>query len=163
MFKWPDVKSPEKKLYTAAPTPALGATTSGLLTTPTAPLPDTLLPDLKAAYKRRKTDHVIEYNGKLVKSIKTAFKEACQAAGLTGITPHVLKHTAITWLMQQGLEITVVSGWTGTLETTIREVYGHHHPNYIESAKAAADRTIRPEYGQIENEKPSRSKTGRAS
>ena len=111
------------------------------------PIPESLLPELQAAYERRKTNYVIEWKGKPVKNIKTAFREACRVAGLEGVTPHILKHTAITWLMQQGVDAASISAWTETSESTIREVYGHHHPDYMKDAKAAMDRILIPEYG----------------
>ena len=46
-----------------------------------------------------------EFNGKPVNSVKTAFKSAVRLAGLgPGISPHTLRHTAATWLMQKGAD-----------------------------------------------------------
>lgn len=47
-----------------------------------------------------------EWNGAGVKSVKTGFKTAVREAGPSlvegNVTPHTLRHTAATWLMQQG-------------------------------------------------------------
>ena len=41
-----------------------------------------------------------------VDSVKTAFKTAVWLAKLPGkITPHILRHTAATWLMQGGVSM----------------------------------------------------------
>ncbi len=45
---------------------------------------------------------VIEWNGKPLKSIKTAFQNTADRAGLPWCSPHVLKHAAITWLVKKG-------------------------------------------------------------
>jgi integrase len=34
--------------------------------------------------------------------LEKAFRRACQDAGLEGVTPHTLRHTAATWLMRNG-------------------------------------------------------------
>jgi integrase len=43
----------------------------------------------------------VEWNGEPIKSVKTAFKSAVRLTGLDSkVTPHTLRHTAATWLMQ---------------------------------------------------------------
>ena len=52
------------------------------------------------------TSHFVEWRGAPVKSVKTGFKHAVSLAGLRGkVTPHTLRHTAATWLMQRGVPI----------------------------------------------------------
>ena len=58
---------------------------------------------------------------------------------LTDCTPHVLKHTAITWAMQRGATIWDAAGYFGTSVETIQRVYGHHSPNWQASAVDAMD------------------------
>ncbi len=56
-------------------------------------------------------------------------------AALDGkVTPHTLRHTAATWLMQNGVEIWQAAGYLGMSEETLRKVYGHHHPDYMRAA-----------------------------
>jgi integrase len=51
-------------------------------------------------------EHFVEWQGKPVASVKTAFGTAVRLAKLSteagNITPHTLRHTAATWLMQNG-------------------------------------------------------------
>jgi Phage integrase family len=83
-------------------------------------------------------DHFVEFNGCPVKSIKTAFKTAIRLAGLKGkISPHTLRHTAATWLMQIGVSTWEAAGFLGMSEKTLRDVYGHHHPDYPRGAANA--------------------------
>ena len=49
------------------------------------------------------TEYVIEWNGKPVKSIKTAFNSACEIAKLKKVTPHTLRHTAAVHLAVAGV------------------------------------------------------------
>jgi integrase len=58
---------------------------------------------LRAAKNRATTDHVIEYGGESVAAIKTGFRAACQRAGLARVTPHALRHTAVSWMIQAGV------------------------------------------------------------
>jgi len=59
-------------------------------------------------------NHVVEWNGEPVKSVKTAFKSAVALAGLDGnVTPHTLRHTAATWLMQAGVDKWEAAGFLG--------------------------------------------------
>jgi len=46
------------------------------------------------------------------------------------VTPHILRHTAITWAMQGGAKIYDVAEYFGVSEKLIRQVYGHHHPDH---------------------------------
>lgn len=49
--------------------------------------------------------HFVEYNGRPVSSVKTAFKSAVGLVGLgPGISPHRLRHTAAPRLMQSGAD-----------------------------------------------------------
>ena len=52
-------------------------------------------------------------------------------------TPHTLKHTCATWLMQRGVPIWDVAGYLATSPETIQRVYGHHHPDFLKSAAKA--------------------------
>jgi integrase len=49
--------------------------------------------------------HFVQFNGKPVTSVKTAFKSAVRLVKLgPGISPHTLRHIAATWLMQGGAD-----------------------------------------------------------
>jgi len=78
--------------------------------------------------------YVIHENGQRLKDIKRGFKSACARAGLADVTPHTLRHTCVTWLMQRGVPIWEVSGFVGMSRATIERVYGHHHPDFLKSA-----------------------------
>jgi integrase len=102
------------------------------------PISPRLLGHLRRA-RRRGTDlgFVINENGKRLGDIKRGFASACQRAGLEGVSPHVLRHTCATWLMQAGVPLWEASGFLGMSRETLEHVYGHHHPDYLRSAAEA--------------------------
>jgi hypothetical protein len=59
-------------------------------------------------------------------------------AGLTGrVTPHTLRHTAATWLMQAGVDKWEAAGYLGMGVEMLDRVYGHHHPDHLRNAARA--------------------------
>lgn len=92
-----------------------------------------ILEELREAQDRAASPFVIEHSGKGLGSVHRGFKAAVIRAGLDPdtVTPHVLRHSAITWLMQDGEEIFKVAGFAGHSSTRmIERVYGHHHPDF---------------------------------
>lgn len=82
--------------------------------------------------------HFVEWNGEPVSSVRTGFKSAALRAGLSqDITPHTLRHTAATWLMQNGASLWEASGFLGMSQKTLENVYGHHHPDHLRQAATA--------------------------
>ena len=75
------------------------------------------------------TTSVIEWNGKPVKSIKTAFQKTADRA--PWCSPHVLKHTAITWLAKKGWSNKKIAEFTETSTETVRRVYRHGSPEKL--------------------------------
>ncbi|WP_051511351.1 tyrosine-type recombinase/integrase [Skermanella stibiiresistens] len=100
------------------------------------PIPGRLMTFLKLA-RRRTMRYVIEFEGRPVRDPKKALATAGRVAGLGNVFSHLLKHSAITYLLGAGVPLWEVAGWTGTSEETIRRVYGHHSPDYLSSAVKA--------------------------
>jgi integrase len=106
---------------------------------PPVPIPGRLLAHMTRWCDRgiAKT-HFVEWNGKGVASIRKAFKHAVELAELEGaVTPHTLRHTAATWLMQRGVDLWQAAGFLGMSVETLERNYGHHHPNYMQEAARA--------------------------
>jgi integrase len=100
-----------------------------------APIPDRLLPHLKR-WRRLTIVGPVEYAGRLILKERKGWDRACDLAGLgDDVTPHVLKHTCITWLLQNCVPIWEVAGFVGTSEKVIRETYGHHSPDHLNAAR----------------------------
>lgn len=55
---------------------------------------------------------------------------------LEHVTPHTLRHSRVTHLMQGGFPIWAVAGSAGMSPTMVEKVYGHHSP---EAQRGIAD------------------------
>jgi hypothetical protein len=53
------------------------------------------------------------------------------------VTPHTLRHTAATWLMQRGAPMWEAAGFLGMSEKALRETYGPRHPDHLRGAASA--------------------------
>jgi len=104
---------------------------------PPAPLPPELLAHLRR-WKRMGARYVVEWEGRPVRWINEVFTKIVQDAGLEGVvTPHTLRHTAATWLMQGGTDIWTAAGYLGMTVQTLERVYGHHHPGHLAGVRGA--------------------------
>jgi integrase len=103
------------------------------------PLPPRLLAHMRRWWERKLIKrHFVEFNGESVGSVKTGFRRAASLARLPGkVTPHTLRHTAATWLMQSGTDRWQAAGYLGMSVEMLEKVYGHHHPDYLQAAVAA--------------------------
>jgi integrase len=74
---------------------------------------------------------VVEWNGSPVASVRKSFQSAVRSAGIDRhITPHICRHTAATWAMQQGADLWDAAGYLGMSPEVLERVYGHHHPDF---------------------------------
>ena len=88
------------------------------------------------AYAERSTDYVIEWKqGGIGRKIERVdLTDAYARAGLKkpSAPQHVLKHTAISWMIQDGQQIEKVAKLTRTSIATIEKFYGHLAPKHLE-------------------------------
>lgn len=96
---------------------------------PPVPISDRLLAHLRR-WKRLGLcrDAVVEWHGKPVTRVNKAFRALCNETKMPDVHPHILRHTAATWLMQQGADLWQAAGLLGMTVQTLQDVYGHHHP-----------------------------------
>jgi integrase len=103
-------------------------------------LPDQLVAHLRR-WKARGQRYVVEWNGQPISRIDRAFRAAAKDAGFGyDVTPHTLRHTVATWLMQNGSDLWDAAGFLGMTVETLERVYGHHHPDHQSSARGAFKR-----------------------
>lgn len=93
-------------------------------------------------WQRKGAPWLVEIDGQRVGDIKHAFEGARDRAGLADVTPHVLKHTAITWAMEKGLTVEDAADYFDTSAETIRKVYYHHSPHYMDRALEILERKL---------------------
>ena len=109
-------------------------------------LPDRLLAHIRRWAATSETGaHLVRWNGEAVRSVRKAFEAVVADAGLgQDVTPHVLRHTCATWLMQAGVPAWDAAGYLGMTVQMLETVYGHHHPDHLSSVVGAFDVTQRP-------------------
>jgi integrase len=92
-------------------------------------------------WKRYGQRFAVEWNGLPVQSVDRAFANVVHAAGMEDdVTPHVLRHTAATWLMQARTDMWEAAGYLGMTIEMLSRRYGHHHPDHLAGAKQAFTR-----------------------
>jgi integrase len=85
------------------------------------------------------SDHVIEYGGKPVASVKRAIAAAARRSGIP-CSPHVFRHSAAVWLAQADVPMQKISQILGHTSTRVTEtVYARYSPRFMEEAMAALD------------------------
>lgn len=106
------------------------------------PMNDMLRPALDVARKVALSDHVIEWAGQPVKSIKTGFNRAAKDAGLVGVTPHTLRHTAAVHMAAAGRPMQRISQYLGHSNTSVTErVYARFAPDHLREEADVLDFT----------------------
>lgn len=85
-------------------------------------------------------DWVCHFKGNRVKDIKTSWRKTAARAGLSDVTPHTLKHTSVTWMMQAGIPFADQAVFFGTSMQELMRTYGHHNPAHQFDAARALDR-----------------------
>ncbi|MBV9997135.1 MAG: tyrosine-type recombinase/integrase [Caulobacteraceae bacterium] len=86
---------------------------------------------------------VVHYAREPVDSVKGSFAAIVADAGLPPeITPHWLRHTAATWLMEAGVPPFEAKGYLGMSMEVLEEHYAHHRPDYQAAVSASPRRHI---------------------
>jgi integrase len=81
---------------------------------------------------------VIHYRGEPVTKLRRSWDTVAKGAGSTRKDgPHILRHSCCTWLMQAGVDVYEVAGYTGVSVDVLLETYGHHHPTFQQQAATA--------------------------
>lgn len=76
------------------------------------------------------SNYVCHYRGQPVSRIKRSWADACRKAKVKDASPHTLRHTRATWLMQAGVDIWEAAGHLGMTPAMLQSVYGKHHPSF---------------------------------
>jgi integrase len=93
-----------------------------------------LLKRWKRMDKDLKCPFVVHYDGQPVSRIKRTWAKACKKAKLKDVTPHTLRHTRATWLMQAGVTPWEAAGALGMTPSILETVYGKQHPDWQKRA-----------------------------
>lgn len=82
---------------------------------------------------------VIHHGGRpFAGRLRRAFDSCVADAGLPeGVTPHWMRHTCATWLMEAAVPLWDAAGYTGMTQATLEKCYGHHRPDHQSKARNA--------------------------
>lgn len=71
-----------------------------------------------------------------IADVKKSFSSACDLAGIEGVTPHTLRHTCASWMVQKGVPLFDVARYLGHTSTImVEKTYGHMAPEHLIRAK----------------------------
>lgn len=106
----------------------------------TVPMPADLRQRLLEARDGTVSDYVVEWAARKVGSIKRGFGRAVMLAGLEDVTPHVLRHTAASWMAERGVPMTEIAAVLGHSDSrTTERIYARFSPDYLRGAISALD------------------------
>jgi integrase len=94
---------------------------------------------LERAKARARSRFVIEYGGRPVRCVWAGVRAAADRAGLTGVSPHTLRHTAGMLMIQAGVPLLTVAGFMGISIATAAKSYLKVMPKQLADAAAAVD------------------------
>jgi len=82
---------------------------------------------------------VLHHGGEpIAGKIRTGFEGCVRDAGLPEeVTPHWMRHTAATWLMEAGVDMWEAAGYLGMSVQTLEKHYGHHRSDHQAGAVKA--------------------------
>lgn len=103
------------------------------------PINDMALEMLATARDAAQSDHVIEYDGRPVLSLRKAVATASRRSGIP-LTPYVLRHTAGVWMAQAGTPLEEIAEFMGHTDlNTTRRHYARFHPDHLRKAARALE------------------------
>lgn len=95
---------------------------------------------LQTAYDARLTDHVVEWAGKRVASIRTGYAAAVARAGLADVNIHQIRHSVAVRMLAAGRPIEEVSQFLGHSDSHItRKTYARFMPEHLAAAADVMD------------------------
>lgn len=106
----------------------------------TVPMTEDLHRRLTEARGGAISEFVVEWAARQVGSIKRGFARAVELAGLEGVTPHVLRHTAASWMAEGGVPMTEIAAVLGHTDSrTTERIYARFSPGYLRKAVSHLD------------------------
>ena len=88
----------------------------------------------KAALQRRRDEHSFKPFNMGYQTFKTAFDKATAKLHMDDVTPHTLRHTCASRLVQGGVDIRRVKDWLGHASIQTTMIYAHLAPEDLFSA-----------------------------
>lgn len=113
-------------------------------TTRAVPVPRTLVSELRSLVEERDPDALVfgSHKGGYLTSteFRWVFNQAVKDAGLKGVVPHGLRHTAASLAIRAGANIKVVQRMLGHKTATLTlDLYGHLYPDDLDAVADGMD------------------------
>lgn len=106
----------------------------------TVPMNRTAEDALREAQRGATGPFVIEWGGSRVASVKKALRAAGVRCGLPWVTAHVFRHSAATWMAEDGVEMEEIAQFLGHSDIkTTRKIYARFSPDYLHKAAKALE------------------------
>lgn len=100
-------------------------------------MPDTLHVEMKAW--SQEGSFVVSFKGSPIDRIDKGFRAAVRRSGLKDVTPHTLKHTAVTWAFKRGMTLEDAAAYFATSRETLENVYRSYSPDALKKAAGIMD------------------------
>lgn len=97
------------------------------------PMTDRLAHILGLAKACALSNHVVEWNGKPVKSVRKAYERACSAAGIEDAHRHDLRRSGASWAVQGGMSFDAVAALLGDSVEITKRHYAMFSGEYLRS------------------------------
>lgn len=94
------------------------------------PISDALMPILRRAQRESASPHVVG----TLKSPNVAIAAVARAAGVAGVTPHVMRHTAASHMARNGVPLWLIAKILGNTAAVVEKSYAKHAPEHLLSA-----------------------------
>jgi len=106
----------------------------------TVPMTNSVRDALIEAKEAALSPYVIEYGGNRLMTVRTGIRNAAQRAGLKGVTPYVLRHSAACWMAEGGSMMSEIAQFLGHSDSRITErVYAKYSPEHLAGAASALE------------------------
>lgn len=97
---------------------------------PSVPISSRLRPILQQAFDEKTTSYVLDSSSDIYHHIE----RIARAAGVRGFYPHILRHTAATWMARRGVPLWKIAGILGNTMQMVEQVYAKHSPDGLADA-----------------------------
>ncbi len=110
-----------------------------------SPMNSTLHSALLDAWEFSTSDYVVEHNGKPLLKMKRGFKTKAKNAGLSWVSPYVLRHTGASLLAMRGVPLADIAEMMGSDEATVSKHYRKFQPDYLRTASKTLESLCLPQ------------------
>lgn len=126
-LRWNRIDSQQKSITLEA-----GDTKNGKKRT--IPLNEAALEALRRRQALSTNEYVFSTKQGHLTDVKRSFATACKRAGIEEVTPHILRHTAASWMVIAGIPLYEVSKLLGHSSLAVTSRYAHLAPENLRTA-----------------------------